>query len=252
MKKQISNKLGPLVLFFLLIWAGCAKEASNADTGTGGSMARFTVAGNYLYTVDFTTLRVYSLSNPAQPNLVREVTIGPGMETIFPYENYLLLGARDGMHIYNQEGTGAAQAVAEIANVPHFYSCDPVVAQNDYAYVTLRMSGPCGWLDSRLQVYDISNIAQPQLVFETVLTEPYGLGVDGSLLFVCSGSAGLDLFDISNPASPQFVRNLPGFNAYDVIPLDGLLLVVGPENVYQFDYTDTSNIALVSTIPYGL
>jgi hypothetical protein len=248
----------PKKIYFALVaavlcWAGCAKEAVLDTSGTGGSLARFTLAGDYLYTVDHTTLRVYQTTNPGQPQLVREVEIGPGMETIFPYNGYLLLGSRDGMYIFRQENAGgAANAVSQVSVTSHFFSCDPVVAQNGYAYVTLRMEGPCGRFDSRLQVYALGDMTNPDLVYEETVQEPYGLGVDDSLLFVCNGPAGLTLYDIGNPALPREVRRLEGFFAYDVIPLDGHLLVVGPDDLYQFDYTDTSQISLVSTIPYGL
>ena len=48
------------------------------------------------------------------------------------------------------------------------------------------------------------------------------------------------------------MNNFDDFTAYDVIPLGGLLLVVGPDNLYQFDYTDLNNIVKISEIPIGV
>ena len=62
---------------------------------------------------------------------------------------------------------------------------------------------------------------------------------------------GLKIFDVSNPRDIQLIKHFDFFTAFDVIPLDGLLLVVGPDNVYQFDYSDLENIKQVSQIPYG-
>ena len=49
--------------------------AGNGGTGTGGSTARFTIVGNYLYTVDKQNLKVFSLSNLADPVLKNTVSI---------------------------------------------------------------------------------------------------------------------------------------------------------------------------------
>ena len=250
-KTRINTLLAMAVA--VLFWSGCAKDGPTDTSGTGGSLARFTVAGDYLYTVDNTTLRVYRITDPGQPQFVREIEIGPDIETIFPYENYLLLGSRTGMYIYRQENVGGQPfPISQVSVTDHFYSCDPVVAQNGYAYVTLRMDGPCGWQNSLLQVYALGDMTDPDLVHESLVETPYGLGVDGNLLFVCNGSYGLTVYDITDPYQPVFSQRLDGFFAQDVIPLDGLLLVVSNDNVYQFDYSDTSQISLVSAIPIGL
>ena len=76
--------------------------------------------------------------------------------------------------------------------------------------------------------------------------------LDGRLLFVCEDTEGLKVFDVENPVEIQLVAHFEGFTAFDVIPLGGLLLVVGPDNVYQFDYSDPDNIILISEIPLGV
>jgi len=54
---------------------------------------------------------------------------------------------------------------------------------------------------------------------------------------------------VSNPLAATTIAHFEDITTYDVIPLGGLLLVVGPDNVYQFDYTDLDNIHLISSIP---
>ncbi|QLH46903.1 MAG: hypothetical protein HWD58_15490 [Bacteroidota bacterium] len=58
----------------LLLLAACSKNNSSSGTtsfnggnttGQGGSMARFTIVGHYLYTVDGRSLRVFDISNPS-------------------------------------------------------------------------------------------------------------------------------------------------------------------------------------------
>ena len=74
----------------------------------------------------------------------------------------------------------------------------------------------------------------------------------GNILFVCDNDQGLKVFDVSDPLNIDLIKHFDGFTAFDVITLDGLLLVVGPDNVYQFDYNDLENMRLVSEIPYGV
>lgn len=252
--KSISIAYQALGTVFIFGVLGCGKSDSlslqNNNTGVGGSMARFTISGDHLYAVDNTTLKAFDISNPADPQLSQSTTIANDLETIFPYGDYLLMGSQSGMYIYQQMSTTATSSVQEVGSVEHFFSCDPVVAQNDYAYVTLRREGPCGWSQSLLQTYDIHNISQPTLVDEQTISEPSGLGVDGNLLFVCGGGA-IVVYDVSNPALPTYFSTL-NVDAYDVIPLGTILIVVGPQDVYQYDYSDPQNIHFLSSIHYGV
>ena len=136
------------------------------------------------------------------------------------------------------------------------FPCDPVVANDSLAFVTLnseaRISNPCGGSQfvnvNLLKIFNIQNIEQPELIVEYPFSAPKGLGLDGNTLFICDNTEGLKIFDCSNPFDLIPLANFDNFTAFDVIPLDGLLLMVGPENVYQFDYTDLDNISLLSLI----
>ena len=58
-------------LFLLLTTISCTKDGSkSADapgTGTGGSLARFTIAANHLYLADYNSIEVYDLADAANP-----------------------------------------------------------------------------------------------------------------------------------------------------------------------------------------
>ena len=62
--------------------------------GQGGSMARFTIVGDCLYTVDHTTLKVVDITNPAHPGAMpfKDVELGFDIETIFCYDDMLFIG----------------------------------------------------------------------------------------------------------------------------------------------------------------
>ena len=82
------------------------------------------------------------------------------------------------------------------------------------------------------------------------MKNPHGLGKSGDLLFICDGSAGLKVYDASDPKKigENLIYTYPDINAYDVIPLGNLLVMIGDDGLYQYDYSDVRNIRLLSRI----
>ena len=64
-------------------------------------MARFTIVGNYLYTVDKTDLKVFDIANPAAPVFRQTVPVGFEIETIFPFKDKLFIGSTSVVHIFS-------------------------------------------------------------------------------------------------------------------------------------------------------
>lgn len=223
-----------------------SSSAAPSPASRGGSMARFTLLDQYLYTVDNHSLRLFNVSEPTQPNLEKKVEVGFGIETIFPYADKLFLGSTTGMFIYS---------VADPANptrlsvYSHAWACDPVVVQGNYAYVTLRSGqATCTRADNQLDVVDISNPRQPKLVRTYPMINPHGLAIDGLDLFICEGKDGLKQFNVPAADQVNLVHHLKGFDAYDVIPNRPNLILVGKNGLYQFDYS-TPNLRQISLIP---
>lgn len=234
---------------------GASGGNGNEVHSQGGSMARFTIVGDYLYTVDNHTLRTTLLSDPAHPQYLsfKDQDLGFDIETIFHYNSMLFIGSKTAMYIYD---ISRPEFPKRLSVTSHLRSCDPVVASGDYAYVTLNSDNNlCNRGIDELQVYDISNPSYPVMVFsDSNIRAPKGLGVDeaaGRLFVCCRG--GLKVYDISDPTSPEWVDDLtliPGtgnIDTYDVIPYRGLLILIGSDGLYQFDYTG-ENLSLVSKI----
>ncbi|RZK46271.1 MAG: hypothetical protein EOO87_23835, partial [Pedobacter sp.] len=76
-------------------------SASYSSSGQGGSMARFTLLNNHLYTVGQSDLSLFDVKTASNPVFVKSINLGWGVETIFPYENKLFIGTNRGMHIFN-------------------------------------------------------------------------------------------------------------------------------------------------------
>ena len=215
------------------------------SNGQGGSMARFTLYENYLYTVSESDLTVFNLSNPALPDSTTKINLGWGIETIFPYGNKLFIGSNTGMYIYDNSKPDRPEQMA-IFN--HARACDPVVVQGDRAYVTLR-TGTCGSAPNQLQIINISDLYSPYLIRSYAMENPHGLSVYGNTLSVCEGSFGLKSFDITREEDIRQLQHLKGHDAYDVIQLSsGILLVIGDDGFYQYDNSNPADLKLLSKI----
>ncbi len=220
-------------------------------TGLGGSFARFTILSDKLYIVDNTSLKVFDLAQPAQPQLAGSAEIGWGIETIFPYgEDKVFIGSTDGMYIYDLSNPLQPQYVAGLA---HARACDPVYVYGDYAYVTLRNGSFCEGFTNQLDLIDITDLSHPRLVKSFPMDNPHGLAAKDDLLFLCEGTFGLKVFDLSNPLEldKRLRDHVKDLDAYDVIALPGerkILLLIGQDGFYQFDYEDPTNLVLLSHI----
>lgn len=202
----------------------------NSSTGKGGSMARFTILNNHLYTVDNQKLNVFTITAADTPAYVKSLPVGFAIETIFARNNTLFLGSSNGMYIYDI--SSPTNPVVQ-SFFQHIYSCDPVVANDSLAYLTMRTETFCGRNTNELQVIDIKNRKNPKFVSNVQMVKPYGLGLDSNKLFVCDN--GLKVFSLANPLVPKFTKafNIP---AIDVIPDANLLMVLATDGLHQYKY----------------
>ncbi|MEO6286538.1 MAG: hypothetical protein ABIN80_04555 [Dyadobacter sp.] len=243
--------LGLAIIGLVIILTSCDggnDSALNPQTGTGGSMARFAITGNTLYIVSKQSLEVYNISDGASPVKALTKNIGLGIETIFPFKDNLFIGASDGMYIFdNAKPTDPVQ----ISKFTHIQSCDPVVVQGKYAYVTLRSGVVCraGNTLSSLDVIDITDPSKPFLINTQAMDSPYGLSASGNRLFVCEGDKGFRIMDISNPAVPIYKSYFHDLPSYDVISRGKHLIITGKKGLFQYEYDDADNLELLSKIP---
>lgn len=242
---------GPDVLEDISSVVDQSNTGGSANTGVGGSMARFTIVDAYLYVVDESQLHVFGLSNPLLPEKLNDVQLGWGIETIIPYEDKLFIGSNSGMFIFDNSNPAEPTMLSTFA---HARACDPVYVQGDLAYVTLRSGTPCEGFTNQLDVVDISNITSPQLLISHPMQNPHGLGIKNDDLLLCEGDFGLKRFDSSDPMmiGQRLLDHVTGFHAFDVIPLPGapkIALIIGEDGFYQFSFADPEKLKLISKIP---
>ncbi len=220
--------------------------------GVGGSMARFATFDQYLYLLEQACLlKVIDISDINAPDLIYDNYVGWGLETMFIYEDYMYLGATNGLHILDLEFPDNPVKKSEYS---HVTSCDPVVVRGNTAYVTLRSGNMCGGTADLLEVINVSDKSNPSLIASYTMNEPYGLGISGTTLFICQGDNGLVVYDVEDKLdiNNNKLAEFPNINALDVIPLDDLLFTIGDEGFYIYDYSNLENITLLSKIEIGL
>ena len=248
MKKIIFAALISLCLF-----SQCTKDASfapayNNPVGQGGSLARFAIVGNYLYSVDEKKLKVFDISQPSSPVLKNNVFVGFEIETIFPFKDKLFIGSTSVVHIFSITDPVNPQKLSQAISPQVLRRCDPVVAKDTVAFATLRTNGPCGGIQSILAVFDIKDVENPIQKSSVPVSEPYGLGYMSKTLYVCDRILGLQVFDISRPYSPLLIQSLKDGSYIDVIPYNQTLICWVEDGVIIYDITDNTNPVLLAKI----
>ncbi len=241
-----------LIIFGILsiIITSCEKNTSassdSASTGKGGSLARFTIAANHLYLADYSTLEVYDISAGTAMKK-NSINIGGGVETIFPYKDKLFIGSRDGMFIYSISNPDNP---VKLGAALHVRTCDPVVADDQYSYVTLRGSGQCGAAQDGLYIYDVKDIMNPKQLSLLPMQSPFGLGIVDSVVFVCRSTLGLTAVNVKDRGKPKEMYTVRDATYVDVIPYDNLLICYVTTGILLYDLSNLERITKVGDVKY--
>ena len=236
----------PGALYSVSSSAGPAVPSAAKTTGTNGSTARFSIINNFLYTVGYSSLTSFDISNSFVPALTSTVQVNFHVETIYPLKNRLFVGTNNGMYMYDVQSSPSTPSL--IGQFTHVRACDPVIADDNYAYVTLNDSSACMGFVNELQIIDIRDVSNAVEVKFYQLTHPVGLSKDGNNLFVCDGKDGLKVYNAADVNNLQLIKQLNDAVDYDVIAQNGIAIVVAANGIYQYDYSDLTNIHQISKL----
>jgi hypothetical protein len=240
------------------VYAGCptcsfapsVAAAPNAavpnKTATNGSTARFSIINKFLYTVGYSSLTTFDISNSYVPAQTSSVQVDLHVETIYPLKNRLFVGTNNGMYMYDVQSAPSTPSL--LGQFTHVRGCDPVIADDNYAYVTLNDSSACLGSANELQIIDIRDVSNTVEVKFYQLTHPAGLSKDGDILFICDGRDGLKIYNAADVKNLQMIKQLNDAVDYDVIAQNGIAIVVASNAIYQYDYSDLTNIHLISKL----
>lgn len=227
---------------------GCGEGISGKSTsssGKAGSMARFALKGDHLYTLNKSEMNIFDVSESGNPQHISKIHTPFNVETLYSYKDYLYMGASDGVHIYdNSEPTQPTY----LSQFTHAQSCDPVILKDDIAYVTLNSSRTCfGNISvdiNRLEILDMRNPEKPKLIKRIDMWEPKGLAIENNKLFICDGSEGLKVFEINKTIEKsaidvnlKLITKEKKIDCYDVITDNNALIVSNKTDIQQFNST---------------
>ena len=237
---------GPVYLNDPQMFYASSNGAKSNNVSVGGSMARFTTVNDRLYTIYNSDIHVFDIKQPQTPSFVQKTSTSIWtIETIYPFENNLFIGSNDGMFIYNIDD---ANNPTLVGNFAHIRTCDPVIAEENKAYVTLRSGTVCQGFTNELDVLNTTNISNPVAIKTYPFTNPRGLSKDGNHLFICDGTDGLKILDATDATNITLLKTVTGFEANDVILNNGLAIVIAAEGLYLVDYSSIDNAHIVGKV----
>ncbi len=227
-----------------------AGEGAGAGVGIAGSMSRFAIYKDNLYTVMNNMLGIFDLTGESPVKAGDDFYIGFNVETIFSYKQCMFMGTPTGMIIYSMEDPLKPERQSMIS---HVFGCDPVVVEDDIAYVTVRSGTFCGQDANELIIVDVSDVKKPKHMVTYNMKSPKGLGIDGETLFVCDD--GLRVFSTKDPLTIMHPDNILAhfkeLDGLDVIPFNNVLMMIASDGIYQYDYSDLQHIKQLSRLPIG-
>lgn len=226
------------------------KSMSSLPTTLTGSMSKFAIYEDHLLAIDDDNIVSIDITNRVNPIKKSDRPTYRTCETLFEKDGYLYMGTTNGMVIYNIKNMPSEPD--EVGSIEHVESCDPVVVSGDYAFVTLRTGNDCGSAIDELQVVDISMKSYPFVRKRFDMTNPHGLGIDNNLLFLCDGADGLKVFDNSDPVKvgKNLLYTYSDVTALDIILNNGLAILIAEHGIYQYDYSNPSNMQFISSLEF--
>lgn len=231
-----------------------ASDISSAGSTQSGSYANLLVIGDFMYVINIQNLSTYNVENADDPVLVDDQEIGFNIESLLHHKGNLFIGSPEAMHIFaiSDDGVPERKSITEYGTLDQdFCRRDPIAVNDNYAFASLSsvLEGECFRQElNELRVYDISNLAEPILKNSLQMDSPRGIALDNDILFVCEARQGLKIYDVSNEVVPELLYHFDGFQAFDLIPDNGLLVIVGPEKIYEYDYSDITNVTFLGEV----
>ncbi|HCY45110.1 MAG TPA: hypothetical protein DHU89_00400 [Flavobacteriales bacterium] len=223
---------------------------SGASSGQIGTVNRITEHMGYIYAISNRKIHVFNTNGALIKS--NEIETSNNLQTIYPKGDYIFLGTQTSMDIYDVR---SPEAPVEITSHWHTTACDPVLPHgDDVAYVTVRTGdfSDCPGDVNALLVLDLENITSPQERQSIDMASPYGMAIEGDILYVGNGAAGLYMYDISDRFNVTLLGTNTAVQAYDVIPhptITNLILTSGPNGIEQYEFNqETLDLNLISHI----
>lgn len=224
-----------------------ASFAGNSSNGIG-SVNRVVENNGYVYMVSRQNLII--IDDRSSFSHVSTNSIGWDMETVYPLDDLLFIGASTNVTVMNVSDPENPEWVSSFQ---HITSCDPVIPSDieDISYVTLRTGDEnnCPGDENALLVLQMED-GWMNPIQEIGMESPYGLTLIGDKLYVGEGMDGLKIFDATDRRRLVLEEWNTSVTAYDVLQhptRNDILLIAGPDGL---DQVKIEGFEELSTIPF--
>ena len=227
--------------FYNISDGGQLEHIDHFTLGQNGKANCVEAIDNYAYFTSRNGLYVVDISDPSDPQSLGRVdgTNGFILENLDADNNMLAVAAHaDGVLMYDISNPDNLQLNATISADNAW--C--VRLKDGYAYIADEQA---------ISIYDISISTSPNFIYEIETSNAVkDIALDQSFMYVAIGSAGVDIYDISDPANPIFLDNYnTNTLAHRISPFENKLAVSDWDDVdiLQWDGSSLNRVGYKNT-----
>lgn len=217
-----------------------------------GTINRIGLYYNHIYVVGNDRLHIFE-SNGGSISKRSSMEVDEQSETVYIDRDRLYIGSADMVRIYSLQNRSNPRLASR---VEHSTSCDPVLADGEVAYSTLRSvsNEGCAGSENILMVLRVRSADRARKLKDIEMKSPYGMAMINDHLFVGEGANGLTIFNVKDKESPDEVKNNREVVAFDVMhhPIDPNIIILTNNNglkEYNIDW-ETLKLAEVGSLQY--
>jgi hypothetical protein len=214
-----------------------------APPAGGATLGEVAVVGDYAYALEYKTLRVLDISNPAFPAEVGTLEgFGLGRGITISGDYAYVADQSFGLHVVDISNPGSPIEVGLLGSLGQAWD---VAVSGNYAFV-----GDAG---GSLRVVDITTPSLPSEVASLPMGSIRDVVIEGSYLYLAVRTSGLRIFDISNPITPVEVGFVnPGGVCVDIAILnDRAYMANETRGVFAIDISDPTMPVQVASFETG-
>ncbi|MEE9443864.1 MAG: dockerin type I domain-containing protein [candidate division Zixibacteria bacterium] len=205
------------------------------------------VSGDYAYYCKYYGLEVVNISDPLNRSLTARLFLDCGASHIDISGQYAYISGRwytdEGLRIVNISNPESPQLVANIETTNHDRG---VLFDSDIVYVWQS-----GWQENPagITLIDVSDPTSPSIISTiNTLYHPAELIKIGDFIFVTELESGLQIFNVSNPAAPTWVKDYStakelGDIRYHHIEVSGDVIFISD---YSYPHWEMAGIHIVN------